>query len=91
MKATSASLAQLAEHALRKRTVVGSIPTGGFLLHRTDIDCGRIRRMSDTGEKSHMRLVIFQSFQLGLGGFCPDLNLQEGGGVYPSTFELWSI
>ena len=25
-----ASLAQLAEHALRKRTVVGSIPTGGF-------------------------------------------------------------
>ena len=30
---TSASLAQLAEHALRKRTVVGSIPTGGSL-HR---------------------------------------------------------
>ena len=26
-----ASLAQLAEHALRKRMVVGSIPTGGFL------------------------------------------------------------
>ena len=26
----SASLAQLAEHALRKRMVVGSIPTGGF-------------------------------------------------------------
>ena len=26
-----ASIAQLAEHALRKRTVVGSIPTGGFL------------------------------------------------------------
>jgi len=25
-----ASLAQLAEHALRKRTVVGSIPTGGY-------------------------------------------------------------
>ena len=25
-----ASLAQLAEHALRKRMVVGSIPTGGF-------------------------------------------------------------
>jgi hypothetical protein len=24
-----ASIAQLAEHALRKRTVVGSIPTGG--------------------------------------------------------------
>ena len=31
MSATSpASIAQLAEHALRKRTVVGSIPTGGF-------------------------------------------------------------
>ena len=29
----SASLAQLAEHALRKRMVVGSIPTGGFLLN----------------------------------------------------------
>ena len=27
----SASLAQLAEHALRKRTVVGSIPTRGLL------------------------------------------------------------
>ena len=26
-----ASLAQLAEHALRKRMVVGSIPTGGFI------------------------------------------------------------
>ena len=26
-----ASIAQLVEHALRKRTVVGSIPTGGFL------------------------------------------------------------
>ena len=29
---TSASLAQLVEHALRKRTVVGSIPTGGSCL-----------------------------------------------------------
>ena len=28
-KLTPASLAQLAEHALRKRMVVGSIPTGG--------------------------------------------------------------
>ena len=27
----TASLAQLAEHALRKRMVVGSIPTGGWL------------------------------------------------------------
>ena len=26
----NASLAQLVEHALRKRMVVGSIPTGGF-------------------------------------------------------------
>ena len=26
-----ASIAQLVEHALRKRTVVGSIPTGGFI------------------------------------------------------------
>ena len=26
-----ASIAQLAEHVLRKRTVVGSIPTGGLL------------------------------------------------------------
>ena len=30
--APDASLAQLVEHALRKRMVVGSIPTGGFLL-----------------------------------------------------------
>ena len=28
---TIASIAQLAEHALRKRMVVGSIPTGGLL------------------------------------------------------------
>jgi hypothetical protein len=28
-KCARASLAQLAEHALRKRMVVGSIPTGG--------------------------------------------------------------
>lgn len=27
----TASIAQLVEHALRKRTVVGSIPTGGLL------------------------------------------------------------
>ena len=30
----TASIAQLAEHALRKRTVVGSIPTGGFFAAR---------------------------------------------------------
>ena len=29
---SAASIAQLVEHALRKRTVVGSIPTGGFAL-----------------------------------------------------------
>ena len=39
-----ASIAQLAEHALRKRTVVGSIPTGGFLAGST-----RVRRCDDTG------------------------------------------
>ena len=32
MPTVDASLAQLAEHALRKRTVVGSIPTGGSLI-----------------------------------------------------------
>ena len=31
MSALNASIAQLAERALRKRTVVGSIPTGGSL------------------------------------------------------------
>ena len=30
MPTTMASLAQLAEHALRKRMVVGSVPTGGL-------------------------------------------------------------
>ena len=30
----TASLAQLVEHALRKRTVTGSIPVGGFYLSR---------------------------------------------------------
>ena len=30
VSALNASLAQLAEHALRERTVVGSIPTGGY-------------------------------------------------------------
>ena len=33
---TSASLAQLVEHALRKRMVVGSIPTGGFFVWRPE-------------------------------------------------------
>ena len=33
-KIRNASIAQLAEHALRKRTVVGSIPTGGFFVAR---------------------------------------------------------
>ena len=37
----SASLAQLAEHALRKRMVVGSIPTGGLVTAReTETDPG---------------------------------------------------
>ena len=31
LSADNASLAQLVEHALRKRMVVGSIPTGGFV------------------------------------------------------------
>ena len=37
--AASASLAQLVEHALRKRMVVGSIPTGGLRAHITAFDC----------------------------------------------------
>ena len=38
---SSASLAQLAEHALRKRMVVGSIPTGGLITAReTEADLG---------------------------------------------------
>ena len=37
----AASLAQLVEHALRKRTVVGSIPTGGLLGFRSETpSCG---------------------------------------------------
>ena len=36
---TFASIAQLAEHALRKRTVVGSIPTGGlFAFNQTYVN-----------------------------------------------------
>ena len=41
--ALNASLAQLAEHALRKRTVVGSNPTGGLYcinLSQSDNGCG---------------------------------------------------
>jgi hypothetical protein len=34
-KFPTASLAQLVEHALRKRMVTGSIPVGGSLLHLT--------------------------------------------------------
>ena len=36
----SASLAQLVEHALRKRMVLGSIPTGGFYAARMESECG---------------------------------------------------
>ena len=35
----TASIAQLVEHALRKRTVVGSIPTGGFFKRLLEIVC----------------------------------------------------
>ena len=43
----SASIAQLAEHTLRKRTVMGSIPSGGSeLLRRFALSGpGRLRRM----------------------------------------------
>ena len=43
----SASLAQLVEHALRKRMVVGSIPTGGSLMqqHQESIPHGRSSEM----------------------------------------------
>ena len=34
-----ASLAQLAEHALRKRMVAGSIPAGGFYLNMFAMAC----------------------------------------------------
>ena len=34
-----ASLAQLVEHALRKRMVVGSIPTGGLVVDRATCCC----------------------------------------------------
>ena len=37
-----ASLAQLAEHALRKRMVAGSIPAGGLLLCANRVDCSRV-------------------------------------------------
>ena len=36
------SLAQLAEHALRKRMVMGSIPIRGFLLRESDNSCVRV-------------------------------------------------
>ena len=36
-----ASLAQLAEHALRKRTVMGSIPIGGLMLLPKDRAVGQ--------------------------------------------------
>ena len=38
----SASVAQLAEHALRKRMVMGSIPIRGFLLRESDNICVRV-------------------------------------------------
>ena len=38
----NASVAQLAEHALRKRMVMGSIPIRGFLLRESDNICVRV-------------------------------------------------
>ena len=38
----NASVAQLAEHALRKRMVMGSIPIRGFLLRENDNICVRV-------------------------------------------------
>ena len=37
----TASIAQLVEHALRKRMVVGSIPTGGFFKRLLEIVYGQ--------------------------------------------------
>ena len=56
-----ASLAQLAEHALRKRMVVGSIPTGGFSTSATRI---RLREPAHSLEpklKLHRETLVFQS------------------------------
>ena len=53
-KALGASLAQLAEHALRKRMVAGSIPAGGCS-SKADARClpGRLALSATSGQQHH--------------------------------------
>ena len=58
----SASISQLVEHALRKRTVVGSIPTGGFF----NMLFGFARLTSSaSGRKLYINFAILQIFGKG--------------------------
>ena len=72
-----ASLAQLAEHALRKRMVVGSIPTGGFPAN---------------GMRGLCAFVVCPSRPQGarLGGQVSNLaSPAEALSMKPTTFFMW--
>ena len=58
----SASVAQLAEHALRKRMVVGSIPTGGYTESAVDILPGSSEDAHSMSEQ--LREVTWMEFSL---------------------------
>ena len=56
----SASVAQLAEHALRKRMVVGSIPTGGFSCMSRMCQAG-VSSQSDAAPKVTEHAALFKA------------------------------
>ena len=59
----TASLAQLVEHALRKRMVVGSIPTGGFLANKRNKNA---EARDQTGDLQIFGLTLSQLSYRGL-------------------------
>ena len=102
MQRCHASLAQLAEHALRKRTVVGSIPTGGFQENalpafanfQATHSLTRVTTKQDTcGDACHLHLpeqLVAErkaQFSIGLGTIEPIDKLQPFAVSPKQAFE----
>ena len=67
---TTASIAQLAERTLRKRTVVGSIPTGGFYYVKArELEfCGANTFENAISTRFHFRVTFLRAAVLSNNG-----------------------
>ena len=74
-----AALAQLAEHALRKRTVVGSIPTGGSCAgHGTDTQCS-VSQLGSPEWRRHQSCAGMQNPQMTHTGYDARDQIRSAG------------